>query len=63
MVVAKLGIIYNEAKKNTEVIEVQPEIDYLKIGQRIKTARLEKGLNQAELGALVGKDPTSSPGG
>lgn len=54
MVVAKLGIIYNEAKKNTEVIEVQPEIDYLKIGQRIKTARLEKGLNQAELGALVG---------
>lgn len=54
MVVAKLGIIYNEARKNTEVIEVQPEIDYLKIGQRIKTARLEKGLNQAELGALVG---------
>lgn len=33
---------------------MQPEIDYLKIGQRIKTARLEKGLNQAELGALVG---------
>lgn len=33
---------------------MQPEIDYLKIGQRIKTARLEKGYSQAELGALVG---------
>ena len=31
-----------------------PEIDYIKIGQRIKSARLEKGYNQADLGALVG---------
>lgn len=29
---------------------MQPEIDYVKIGQRIKTARLEKGYSQAELG-------------
>ena len=36
------------------VIEMQPEIDYVKIGRRIKTARLEKGLNQGDLGALVG---------
>lgn len=33
---------------------MQPEIDYVKIGQRIKTARLEKGYSQADLGALVG---------
>lgn len=33
---------------------MHPEIDYIKIGQRIKTARLEKGLNQADLGELVG---------
>ncbi len=33
---------------------MQPEIDYGKIGQRIKTARLEKGYSQADLGALVG---------
>ena len=33
---------------------MQPEVDYLKIGQRIKSARLEQGLNQAELGKLVG---------
>lgn len=33
---------------------MQPEIDYVKIGHRIKTARLEKGLNQSDLGALVG---------
>ena len=33
---------------------MQPEIDYLKIGQRIRTARLERGLNQSELGELVG---------
>lgn len=33
---------------------MQPEINYLKIGQRIKAARLEKGLNQTDLGALVG---------
>lgn len=34
---------------------MQPEIDYIKIGQRIKAARLEKGYSQADLGALVGK--------
>ncbi len=33
---------------------MQPEIDYTKIGQRIKSARLEKGLNQSDLGAMVG---------
>lgn len=33
---------------------MQPEIDYVKIGQRIKSARLEKGYSQADLGALVG---------
>jgi len=37
-----------------EVIEMQPEIDYLKIGQRIKAARLEKNYSQADLGVLVG---------
>lgn len=31
-----------------------PEIDYSKIGKRIRRARLEKGLSQAELGALIG---------
>lgn len=36
------------------VIEMQPDIDYVKIGQRIKAARLEKGYSQADLGALVG---------
>ena len=36
------------------VIELQPEIDYVKVGQRIKAARLSKGLNQSELGALIG---------
>lgn len=33
---------------------MQPEIDYYKIGRRIKAARLEKELSQADLGALVG---------
>ena len=33
---------------------VQPTVDFTKIGQRIKAARLEKGLNQSELGELVG---------
>lgn len=33
---------------------MQLEINYSNIGQRIKTARLEKGLNQSELGALLG---------
>lgn len=37
-----------------EVIGLQPEVDYIKIGQRIKAARMEKGLNQADLGVLVG---------
>lgn len=40
--------------KKAGVIDVQPEVDYLKIGQRIKSARLEQGLNQTELGKLVG---------
>lgn len=30
-----------------------PEVDYFKIGQRIKEARLQKGLTQYELGCLV----------
>ena len=33
---------------------VQPEIDFKKIGSRIKTARLEKGLSQEELGVIIG---------
>ena len=33
---------------------MQPEIDYVKIGQRIKAARQSKGYSQADLGALVG---------
>lgn len=33
---------------------VQPTVDFTKIGQRIKAAQLEKGLNQSELGELVG---------
>lgn len=33
---------------------MQPEIDYVKIGQRIRAARQEKGYSQADLGALVG---------
>lgn len=33
---------------------MQPEIDYVKIGRRIKSARLERGYSQADLGALVG---------
>ena len=33
---------------------VQPTVDFTKIGQRIKAARLEKSLNQSELGELVG---------
>lgn len=36
------------------MIAVQPEIDFIRVGQRIKIARQEKGLNQAELGRLVG---------
>ena len=37
-----------------EVIELQPEIDYVKIGHRIKSALLDHGYSQADLGALVG---------
>ena len=33
---------------------MQPEIDYKRIGERIRTARLEKGLSQSDLGAIVG---------
>ena len=33
---------------------MQPEINYTKIGQRIKSARLEKGYSQADLGERVG---------
>lgn len=33
---------------------MQPEINYTKIGQRIKSARLEKGYRQADLGERVG---------
>lgn len=33
---------------------MQPEVDFTKIGQRIKAARMEKGLSQVELGELVG---------
>ncbi len=33
---------------------MQPEVDFAKIGQRIKAARMEKGLSQGELGELVG---------
>lgn len=32
---------------------MQLEIDYVKIGQHIKTTRLEKGYSQADLGALI----------
>lgn len=54
-VVTKLSVIYNKSKiRSIGVIELQPEIDYVKIGQRIKAARLEHGYSQADLGALVG---------
>lgn len=33
---------------------MQPDIDYEKIGRRIKAARLEKGFNQSDLGELIG---------
>lgn len=33
---------------------MQPEIDYSRVGHRIRMARLTHGLSQAELGALVG---------
>lgn len=37
-----------------EVIRVRADIDYYKIGQRIKTARQKRGLTQADLGERVG---------
>lgn len=33
---------------------MQPEINYKTVGQRIRTARLQKKLSQSELGCLVG---------
>ena len=33
---------------------MQPEINYTMVGQRIRTARLQKKLSQADLGSLVG---------
>lgn len=33
---------------------MQINIDYKKIGQRIKKARMERGLNQSDLGELLG---------
>ncbi len=33
---------------------MQPEIDFKKIGNRIRSARLERGLSQEELGAIIG---------
>lgn len=36
-----------------EVKELQPEVDYTKIGQRIKYARIQQGYSQYELGKLV----------
>jgi transcriptional regulator with XRE-family HTH domain len=36
-----------------EVIGMLPEIDYYKIGQRVKSARLAKGWTQSKLGSLV----------
>lgn len=33
---------------------MQPEIDFKKIGSRIRSARTEKGLSQEELGGIIG---------
>lgn len=33
---------------------MQPDIDYIKIGQRIRAARLSKNLTQADLGEMIG---------
>ena len=33
---------------------MQPDIDYVKVGQRIRKVRTEHRLTQAELGALIG---------
>ena len=35
-------------------VSLQQKIDYKKIGQRIKQARMERGMNQSELGELLG---------
>ena len=37
-----------------EVLLMQPEINYKTVGQRIRTARLQKKLSQSALGGLVG---------
>ena len=49
-----MPILYNDSTRVWEWDNVVPEIDYSKIGKRIRNARLEKGLSQAELGALIG---------
>ena len=49
-----MPILYNDSTRGWERDRVVPEIDYSKIGKRIRSARLEKGLSQAELGALIG---------
>lgn len=54
LVALTMGTLYNQNYKDSGVRQMQPEIDYYRIGQRIKTARLELGYNQAELGRLVG---------
>ena len=33
---------------------LQPKVDYQKIGQRIKKARMERGMSQSDLGELIG---------
>ena len=41
---------------------MQLEINYANIGQRIKTARLEKGINQRQLGLAAGIPATTISG-
>ena len=53
-VVEKLAILYNKINKNEEEeITLQPKVDYKKIGQRIKKARMERGMSQSDLGELL----------
>lgn len=33
---------------------MQPDVDYIKIGKRIRKVRIERHMTQAELGALIG---------
>ncbi len=55
MVVELFSLSYNKSNfPYCGVKPMQPEIDYERIGQRIRKARLEKRLSQADLGALVG---------